>query len=57
MATFNEMLAAVAACQEIVDAHLGDQPATSPLSEYQWAVQHIKHLRAIAAAALGQRAP
>ena len=57
MATINEMLAAVAACQEIADAHLPDQPATSPLSEYEWAIQHIKNLRRAAAAAIGQLNP
>jgi len=57
MATVNEMLASVAACQEIAEAHLPDCPATFHGTEYDWAVQHIKRLRGIAATAIGQREP
>lgn len=39
----------VSTLQEIADAHVPDQPATSPLSETQWLVQHIRNLRRAAA--------
>lgn len=32
----------------IAEAHLGDQPAHHPGTEYDWAVAHIKNLRRIA---------
>jgi len=40
--------------QEIADSHLPDQPAAFDMSDYDWAVKHIRYLRAIARRALSE---
>jgi hypothetical protein len=42
-----------AALQQIADSPLGDQPAASPGTSYDWACRHIGKLRRVALAALG----
>ncbi|MBB5709291.1 hypothetical protein [Sphingomonas xinjiangensis] len=46
----------VEALREIAEAHLGDQPAASGGSEYDWAVRHIARIRGIARTALASGA-
>lgn len=44
--------ALVEAVEKIAAMHLGDQPMTSEVSQYGWAVQHIAKIRKIAVDAL-----
>ncbi len=44
--------AMLGALETIAEAHLGDQPAASPGSEYDWACRHVAIIRGIAQRAI-----